>query len=138
MFNGSLDVTFVEEVLQAETTVFGYVFVKGQKTQTHITFQAGTKVLKRVADVPQDRSSCTMDVRALMFQLQAPHEAGVPILYSTGAYTGEAITQFSFVESCYTRWPRIKVFGKDCCATYIYIYIYIQVHDARNLEQNNL
>ncbi len=112
---GSLDLTFVEEVLTAELTVYGNVFVKGQNTRKHITFRAGTKVFRRVAEVPQDRSSCTMDIRALMFQLQAPHEVGVPILYSTAAGTGEAITRFSFVKSCYNRWPYIKVFGKDCC-----------------------
>ena len=56
-----------------------------------------------------------MDVGALLFQLQAPHEVGVPILYSTGAGTSEAITRFSFVRGCYSRWPKIKVFGKDCC-----------------------
>jgi hypothetical protein len=50
-----------------------------------------------------------------MFQLRDELEAGVPILYSTGAHTGEAITHFSFVKSCYGRWPMIKVFGKDCC-----------------------
>ena len=112
---GIFEVKFVKETLEVDMTVWGDVFVDGVKKRKQIKFRAGTTVLKRVASIPGDRNSCTMDIGALLFQLQFPNEVGVPILYSTMAGSSDSSTEFSYTNGGYSRWPKIKVFGESCC-----------------------
>ena len=78
---------------------------KKESKSSFVLVYTGTKVLKRVASIPGNRSSCTIDIGALFFQLQFPDEVGVPILYSTIAGASDSSTQFSYAKGGYSRWP---------------------------------
>jgi len=99
----------------SDEEIYGHMFEDGEQHRRKIIFRAGTRVYRRVRTRSADRASCTINIPALLFQLERPGEVGVPVLYQTDANSDTSNAMLSFTNGVYSRWARVNVFGRPCC-----------------------
>jgi hypothetical protein len=106
---------FIILLFFSDQEIYADVFEDGVQQRRKIIFQAGTRVYRRVTTRSVDTASCTINIPAILFQLERPGEVGVPVLYQTDANSDSSSAMFSFTNGVYNRWACVIVFGRVCC-----------------------
>lgn len=116
--------------------MYGFVYEDGVQQRRKIIFRAGTRVYRRVRTRSADKASCTINVPALLFQLERPGEVGVPVLYQTDANSDSSSAKFSFTNGVYSRWARVSVFGRPCCVAQLVCLLQFSMSPVKPQKAN--